>query len=219
MATPVASPCHRATCSRSTPRCALPEASGSADEVQVGYGRLGEHFWGFEEQGVVPDIITLAKGMGNGHPLGAVITRREVAEALEAQGYFFSSAGASPVSCRIGLAVLDVMAEERLWQRAREVGGYFKARLQGLAERFALVGAVHGSGFYLGLELVTDRATLAPATAQTARLCERLLAMGIFMQPTGDYLNILKIKPPMVTTRDSVDFFVDSVAHILAHEL
>jgi 4-aminobutyrate aminotransferase-like enzyme/Ser/Thr protein kinase RdoA (MazF antagonist) len=190
-----------------------------ADEVQVGYGRLGEHFWGFEEQGVVPDIITLAKGMGNGHPLGAVITRREVAEALEAQGYFFSSAGASPVSCRIGLAVLDVMAEERLWQRAREVGGYFKARLQGLAERFALVGAVHGSGFYLGLELVTDRATLAPATAQTARLCERLLAMGIFMQPTGDYLNILKIKPPMVTTRDSVDFFVDSVAHILAHEL
>jgi 4-aminobutyrate aminotransferase-like enzyme/Ser/Thr protein kinase RdoA (MazF antagonist) len=190
-----------------------------ADEVQVGYGRLGEYFWGFEEQGVVPDIITLAKGMGNGHPLGAVITRREVAEALEAQGYFFSSAGASPVSCQVGLAVLDVMAEERLWQRAREVGGYFKARLQALLERFPLVGAVHGSGFYLGLELVSDRDSLAPATAQTARLCERLLSMGIFMQPTGDHLNILKIKPPMVTDRDSVDFFVDSVARILAEDL
>ena len=99
-----------------------------ADEVQVGYGRLGHYFWGFEQQGVVPDIITVAKGMGNGQPLGAVITRREIAEALEAEGYFFSSSGGSPVSCRIGMAVLDVMAEEGLWENAREVGAYFKAR-------------------------------------------------------------------------------------------
>jgi 4-aminobutyrate aminotransferase-like enzyme/Ser/Thr protein kinase RdoA (MazF antagonist) len=190
-----------------------------ADEVQVGYGRLGDFFWGFEEQGVVPDIITLAKGMGNGHPLGAVITRREVAEALEAEGYFFSSAGASPVSCQIGLAVLDVMAQEQLRERAREVGGYFKARLQALAGQHRLIGAVHGSGFYLGVELVRDRLSLEPATEETALLCERLRECGIFMQPTGDHLNILKIKPPMVTTRQSVDFFVDQLDKILAQDL
>lgn len=186
-----------------------------ADEVQVGYGRLGTHFWGFEEQGVVPDIITMAKGMGNGHPLGAVITRREIAEALEAQGYFFSSSGGSPVSCRIGMAVLDVHEEEGLWRNAQEVGGYFKQRLQALVERHPLVGAAHGSGFYLGLELVRDRHTLEPATEETAELCDRLRELGIFMQPTGDYLNILKIKPPMVTTRESVDFFVDCVSKVL----
>lgn len=189
-----------------------------ADEVQVGYGRLGEHFWGFEEQGVVPDIITMAKGMGNGQPLGAVITRREIAEALEAEGYFFSSAGGSPVSCRIGMAVLDVMQEEGLWQNTRETGGYFKARLQALVDKHPLAGAAHGSGFYLGLELVRDRQTLEPATQETQQLCDRLRDLGIFMQPTGDYLNILKIKPPMCTTRASVDYFVDSVDRILSED-
>lgn len=186
-----------------------------ADEVQVGYGRLGQFFWGFEEQGVVPDIITMAKGMGNGHPLGAVITRREIAEALEAEGYFFSSSGGSPVSCRIGMAVLDVMEEEKLWESARVVGGYFKERLLTLIDKHPLAGAVHGSGFYLGLELIRDRETLEPATEETAYLCDRLRELGIFMQPTGDYLNILKIKPPMVTSRRSVDFFVDSVSKVL----
>ncbi|AZF45573.1 aminotransferase [Pseudomonas sp. R2-7-07] len=186
-----------------------------ADEVQVGYGRMGHFFWGFEEQGVVPDIITMAKGMGNGQPLGAVITRREIAEALEAEGYFFSSSGGSPVSCRIGMAVLDVMEEEKLWENAQVVGGYFKTRLQALIEPHPLVGAVHGSGFYLGLELVRDRQTLEPATQETALLCDRLRELGIFMQPTGDYLNILKIKPPMVTTRRSVDFFVDMLSKVL----
>ncbi|MGV8921466.1 MAG: aminotransferase [Pseudomonas sp.] len=187
-----------------------------ADEVQVGYGRLGHYFWGFEEQGVVPDIITMAKGMGNGHPLGAVITRREIAEALEAEGYFFSSAGGSPVSCRIGLAVLDVMDKEGLWDNAKVVGDHFKARLEALIDKHPLVGAVHGSGFYLGVELVRDRETLEPATEETTYLCDRLRELGIFMQPTGDYLNILKIKPPMCTSRRSVDFFVDNVAKVLA---
>lgn len=186
-----------------------------ADEVQVGYGRLGHYFWGFEEQGVVPDIITMAKGMGNGHPLGAVITRREIAEALEAEGYFFSSAGGSPVSCRIGLAVLDVMDKENLWENAQVVGDHFKARLETLIDKHPLVGAVHGSGFYLGVELIRDRETLEPATEETAYLCDRLRELGIFMQPTGDYLNILKIKPPMCTTRQSVDFFVDRVSKVL----
>ncbi|WNN40265.1 aminotransferase [Pseudomonas inefficax] len=190
-----------------------------ADEVQVGYGRLGEYFWGFEEQGVVPDIITMAKGMGNGQPLGVVITRREIAEALEAEGYFFSSAGGSPVSCRIGMAVLDVMQEEGLWDNARDTGRYFKSRLQALVDKHPLAGAAHGSGFYLGLELVRDRATLEPATEETMTLCNRLRDLGIFMQPTGDYLNILKIKPPMCTSRASVDYFVDSIDRVLGEGL
>lgn len=197
---------------------ALVRAQGGvciADEVQVGYGRMGKFFWGFEEQGVVPDIITMAKGMGNGQPLGAVITRREIAEALEAEGYFFSSAGGSPVSCRIGMAVLDVMEEEKLWENAQVVGGYFKERLEALIERHPLVGAVHGSGFYLGVELIRNRETLEPATEETTALCDRLRELGIFMQPTGDYLNILKIKPPMVTSRQSVDFFVDMLSKVL----
>ena len=201
---------------------ALVRAQGGvciADEVQVGYGRMGKFFWGFEDQGVVPDIITMAKGMGNGQPLGAVITRREIAEALEAEGYFFSSAGGSPVSCQIGMAVLDVMEEEKLWENVQVVGDHFKARLEALIDKHPLVGAVHGSGFYLGLELIRNRQTLEPATAETALLCDRLRELGIFMQPTGDDLNILKIKPPMVTSRQSVDFFVDMLDRVLTEGL
>ncbi|MBS4078733.1 aminotransferase [Pseudomonas rustica] len=201
---------------------ALVRAQGGvciADEVQVGYGRMGKFFWGVEEQSVVPDIITMAKGMGNGQPLGAVITRREIAEALEAEGYFFSSAGGSPVSCQIGMAVLDVMEEEKLWENAQVVGGHFKARLEALIDKHPLVGAVHGSGFYLGLELIRNRETLEAATEETALLCDRLRELGIFMQPTGDDLNILKIKPPMVTSRQSVDFFVDMLDRVLTEGL
>ncbi|WP_285408966.1 aminotransferase [Pseudomonas sp. FR229a] len=201
---------------------ALVRAQGGvciADEVQVGYGRMGKFFWGFEDQAVVPDIITMAKGMGNGQPLGAVITRREIAEGLEAEGYFFSSAGGSPVSCQIGMAVLDVMEEEKLWENAQVVGDHFKARLEALIDKHPLVGAVHGSGFYLGLELIRNRQTLEPATAETALLCDRLRELGIFMQPTGDDLNILKIKPPMVTSRQSVDFFVDMLDRVLTEGL
>lgn len=186
-----------------------------ADEVQVGYGRLGHYFWGFEEQGVVPDIITIAKGMGNGHPLGAVITTRAIADSLEKEGYFFSSAGGSPVSCVVGMTVLDAMADEGLQQNARDVGGYLKGRLEALGQRFAIVGAVHGMGLYLGLEFVRDRATLEPATQETEAICNRLLDLGVIMQPTGDYLNVLKIKPPLCLTRESADFFADMLARVL----
>ena len=187
-----------------------------ADEVQVGYGRLGHVFWGFEQQGVVPDIITVAKGMGNGHPLGAVITRREVADALEKEGYFFSSAGGSPVSCAIGMTVLDIMRDEGLQDNARVVGDHLKARLEMLCQRHALAGAVHGMGLYLGLEFVRDRNTLAPATEETAAICNRLLDLGILMQPTGDHLNVLKIKPPLCLSVESADFFVDMLDRVLS---
>lgn len=186
-----------------------------ADEVQVGYGRLGSSFWGFEQQGVVPDVVTVAKAMGNGHPLGAVITRRDIADAFRGNGYFFSSAGGSPVGCAVGMTVLDVLEDEHLQDNAARIGAHLRTRFDALAEHTPLVGAVHGLGLYLGVELVRDRQTLEPATEETAAICERLLQLGVVLQQTGDRLNVLKIKPPMCITRESADFFVDAVAEVL----
>jgi 4-aminobutyrate aminotransferase-like enzyme/Ser/Thr protein kinase RdoA (MazF antagonist) len=187
-----------------------------ADEVQVGYGRLGEYFWGSQQQGVVPDIITVAKAMGNGHPLGAVITTRAIADSFAAEGSFFSSAGGSPVSSRVGLAVLDIMRDEGLQQNAVDVGGHLAGRLRELGERHPLIGAVHGLGLYLGVELVLDRETLEPATAEAALICERMLTEGCVVQPTGDHKNILKIKPPLCLTKPSADRFADALDLVLA---
>jgi 4-aminobutyrate aminotransferase-like enzyme len=186
-----------------------------ADEVQVGYGRLGEWFWGFEQQGVVPDVVAVAKAMGNGHPLGAVITTRALAEAYRNQGYFFSSAGGSPVSSVVGLAVLDALRDDGLQQNAHAVGEHLRRRLLELAERHPLIGAVHGRGLYLGVEFVRDRDTLEPATEETAAICRRMLELGVVIQPTGDRQNVLKLKPPMCLTRESADFFADMLDRVL----
>ncbi|MET7695289.1 aminotransferase [Streptomyces sp. NPDC005483] len=180
-----------------------------ADEVQVGYGRLGHWFWGFEQQRVVPDIVCVAKAMGNGHPLGAVITSKAVADRYRDQGYFFSSTGGSPVSSIVGLTVLDTLRDEDLQGNATRVGGHLKSRLEALADRYGIIGAVHGSGLYLGLELVRDRTSLEPATEETAELCDRMLDLGVIVQPTGDHLNILKIKPPLCIDTTAADFFAD----------
>ncbi|WNZ13795.1 aminotransferase [Streptomyces sp. 11x1] len=180
-----------------------------ADEVQVGYGRLGHWFWGFEQQQAVPDIVCVAKAMGNGHPLGAVITSRAVADRYRDQGYFFSSTGGSPVSSIVGLTVLDTLRDEDLQGNAARVGGHLKSRLEALADRHGIIGAVHGSGLYLGLELVRDRVGLEPATEETAELCDRMLDLGVIVQPTGDHLNILKIKPPLCIDTTAADYFAD----------
>ena len=187
-----------------------------ADEVQAGYGRLGHWFWGFEQQRVVPDVVAVAKAAGNGYPLGAVITSREIAARFRSQGYFFSSTGGSPASSVAGLAVLDAFRDEGLQENAAEVGGHLKRRLEELATRHPLIGAVHGLGLYLGVEFVRDRATLEPATEETAAICDRLLELGIVMQPTGDHQNVLKIKPPLCLDRASADFFVDTLDRVLA---
>jgi 4-aminobutyrate aminotransferase-like enzyme len=186
-----------------------------ADEVQAGYGRLGDHFWGFEQQDVVPDIVTIAKAMGNGHPLGAVITTRAIADRYRSQGYFFSSAGGSPVSSVAGLAVLDVLRDERLQANAREVGNHLRRRLVALADRHPIIGAVHGMGLYLGVEMVRDRATLEPAAEETAAICERLRELGVIMQPTSDRMCVLKIKPPLGTGIAEADFFADALDRVL----
>jgi 4-aminobutyrate aminotransferase-like enzyme len=187
-----------------------------ADEVQVGYGRLGAWFWGFQQQGVLPDIVTVAKAMGNGQPLGAVITSRAIAEKYRSQGYFFSSAGGSPVSSVVGLTVLDILEREGLQQNALEVGVHLKARLTELAGRYPLIGAVHGSGLYMGVELVRDPQTLEPATTETEAVCERMRELGVIVQPTGDHQNVLKMKPPMCISTTSADFFVDMLDRVLS---
>jgi 4-aminobutyrate aminotransferase-like enzyme/Ser/Thr protein kinase RdoA (MazF antagonist) len=186
-----------------------------ADEIQVGYGRLGRWFWGFEQQGVVPDIVTVAKAAGNGYPLGAVVTSRAVAERYRDEGYFFSSTGGSPVSSVIGLTVLDVIRDEDLQANAARVGAHLKARLEQLAVRHELIGAVHGSGLYLGVEFVRDRATLEPATAETMAICDRMLELGVIIQPTGDRMCVLKIKPPLCLDIAAADFFADALDHVL----
>ncbi|TRW80326.1 aminotransferase [Mycolicibacterium sp. 018/SC-01/001] len=186
-----------------------------ADEVQVGYGRLGQWFWGFQQQKVVPDVVAVAKSVGGGQPIGIVVTRRAVAARYRTQGYFFSSTGGSPVSSAIGLAILDVIESAGLQENARVVGAHLKSRLTALGESHPIVGTVHGSGLYLGLEFVRDRETLEPATEETAAICDRLLTLGVIMQPTGDYQNVLKIKPPLCVSRESADYFADCLDRVL----
>jgi 4-aminobutyrate aminotransferase-like enzyme/Ser/Thr protein kinase RdoA (MazF antagonist) len=186
-----------------------------ADEVQVGYGRLGHWFWGFEQQGVVPDIVTMAKAMGNGYPLGAVVTSRAVAEKFSDQGYFFSSTGGSPVASVIGMTVLDVLEDEGLQANAARVGDHLKESLTALASRHELIGAVHGSGLYLGVEFVRDRATLEPATEETKAICDRMLDLGVIIQPTSDRMCVLKIKPPLCLDLAGADFFTDALDQVL----
>jgi 4-aminobutyrate aminotransferase-like enzyme len=186
-----------------------------SDEVQVGYGRLGEWFWGFHQQNVVPDIVSIAKSTGNGYPLGAVITSRAVAEGFRSQGYFFSSTGGSPLSCAIGITVLDVLRDEGLQQNAARVGAHLKSRLQALQDKHPIIGTVHGIGLYLGVEMVRDLDTLAPAPEETSAICDRMLELGVIIQPTGDHMNILKTKPPLCIDVESADFYVDTLDRVL----
>jgi 4-aminobutyrate aminotransferase-like enzyme/Ser/Thr protein kinase RdoA (MazF antagonist) len=186
-----------------------------SDEVQVGYGRLGEWFWGFMQQDAVPDIISIAKSTGNGYPLGAVITSRAVADGFRSQGYFFSSTGGSPLSCAIGMTVLDVLRDEGLQENAARVGAHLKARLQALQDKHPIIGTVHGIGLYLGVEMIRDPETLEPAAEETSAICDRMLELGVIIQPTGDHMNILKTKPPLCIDVESADFYVDTLDRVL----
>jgi 4-aminobutyrate aminotransferase-like enzyme/Ser/Thr protein kinase RdoA (MazF antagonist) len=186
-----------------------------ADEVQVGYGRLGKWFWGFHQQQVVPDIVSIAKSTGNGYPLGAVITSRAIAEAFSSQGYFFSSTGGSPLSCAIGVTVLDVLRDEDLQGNAARVGDHLKAALTALRDKHPIIGTVHGMGLYLGVEMIRDQATLEPAPEETAAICDRMLELGVVIQPTGDHMNILKTKPPLCLDVEGADFYVATLDRVL----
>jgi 4-aminobutyrate aminotransferase-like enzyme/Ser/Thr protein kinase RdoA (MazF antagonist) len=189
-----------------------------ADEVQVGFGRLGTHFWGFETQEVVPDIVVLGKPIGNGFPLAAVVTTAEIAGSFDNGMEFFSTFGGNPVACAAGLAVLDVVEEERLQQRALRVGNYLKRKLEGLQQEFAVIGDVRGSGLFLGLDLVVDRTTRAPATQQAEYVVNRLRELGVLAGTDGPHHNVLKLRPPLIISESDADVFTETLRIVLAED-
>jgi alanine-glyoxylate transaminase / (R)-3-amino-2-methylpropionate-pyruvate transaminase len=180
------------------------------DEVQAGFGRTGAHFWSFEGHDVVPDILVAAKGIGNGYPLAAVIARREIAEAL-ADKFYFNTYGANPVSCAAGRMVLRVIDDERLQENARVVGARLIAKLESLRAKHDIIGDVRGRGLMVAIELVKDRGTKVPATAETARVFELTREHGIIMSKSGANRNMLRIVPPLCLNNDDVDLFAVAI--------
>jgi len=186
-----------------------------ADEVQVGFGRLGTHFWGFGTQGVVPDIVVFGKPMGNAFPLAAVVTTREIAASFANGMEFFSTFGGNPVACAAGLAVLDVLRDENLQQNALTVGTQWIHDLRELQAKHPLVGDVRGLGLFLGIDLVTERETRAPATRQASYVVNRLREEGILAGTDGPHHNVIKLRPPLCFTKTDAGRFVSALDSIL----
>jgi 4-aminobutyrate aminotransferase-like enzyme len=186
-----------------------------ADEVQVGFGRVGEHFWAFERQGVVPDIVTMGKPMGNGHPVGAVVTTPEIAASFVNGMEYFNTFGGNPVSCAIALAVLDVIADEKLQENARRVGGFLLDGLRELQQRHDAIGDVRGCGLFLGVELVRDRAARTPDRPKAKAVVEAMKARHVLLSTEGPDDNVLKIKPPIVFSQANAEEFLDKLDQVL----
>ena len=187
-----------------------------ADEVQSGFGRMGGHFWGYQHHGVTPDIITIGKPAGNGHPIGVVLTRPEILDHFVDRTAFFSTFGGNNVSAAAGLAVLDVLENEALAANATAVGAYFRAGLEALQAKYPLIGDVRSIGLAIGVELVRDRTTLAPAPQETLRLINGLRDEGVLTGSEGVHGNIIKMRPPLVFRRDHVDIALSAFERALA---
>jgi alanine-glyoxylate transaminase/(R)-3-amino-2-methylpropionate-pyruvate transaminase len=185
-----------------------------ADEVQTGFGRTGTKYWGFENWGVVPDLVTTAKGIGNGAPLAACITRPEIAQAMKHRVHF-NTFGGNPVSVTQGLATLEVIDSEHIQQNAQRIGTHLKQRLQELQERQPLIGEVRGMGLMLGIELVRDRHSKEPANTEALEVLERCKERGLLIGKGGLFGNTLRIKPPMCLTKTDADFLVDCLDEVL----
>ena len=189
-----------------------------ADEVQVGFGRVGDTFWGFELQGVVPDIVTLGKPIGNGHPLGAVVTTKAIARAFDNGMEYFNTFGGNPVSCAIGMEVLKVVKEEQLQENARKTGEFLKDGLNQLAEKYPVIGDVRGHGLFLGFELIEEGSELQPAPEKASYLANRMKSYGILMSTDGFYHNVIKIKPPVIFNRENAGFLLETLEKVLKED-
>jgi 4-aminobutyrate aminotransferase-like enzyme len=187
-----------------------------ADEVQTAYGRLGKYFYGFEQQSVVPDIVALGKPIGNGYPLGAVVTSAEIASSFDNGPEFFSTFGGSTVSCTVGAAVLEIVHKERLQSHAQKVGSHLRDGLRKLMDRYALIGDVRGSGFYLGVELVRNRDTKEPAVQEATEIINQMREAGVLIGTDGPFHNVLKIRPPMPFSGEDADMLVKCLHDALA---
>jgi 4-aminobutyrate aminotransferase-like enzyme/aminoglycoside phosphotransferase (APT) family kinase protein len=187
-----------------------------ADEVQVGFGRAGTHFWAFEAAEVVPDIVTMGKPIGNGHPLGAVVTTREIADSFVTGMEYFNTFGGNPVSCAVGLAVLDVLRDERLQENARVVGDYLLAGLRGLQRKFDVIGDVRGLGLFIGVELVRNRNTLEPAAKLASSVVEGMKERGVLISTEGPHHNVLKIRPPLCFAESDSERLVKTLEEALS---
>lgn len=186
-----------------------------ADEVQTGYGRIGSHFWAFEKYGVVPEIVVLGKPIGNGHPIGAVITTRAIADSFANGMEFFSTFGGNNVSCAIGLKVLEVVQEEKLQAHALEVGDRLLTGLRGLQQRHEIISDVRGSGLFIGVELVRES---APASIEAARIVNQMRERGILLGTDGPHHNVLKIRPPMPFSGENAEELLETLSSLLAVE-
>ena len=188
-----------------------------ADEVQTAYGRLGTHFYAFQDHDIVPDILVLGKPIGNGHPLGVVMTTVEIANAFDNGMEFFSTFGGNPVSCAIGLKVLDIVKKEKLQIHALEVGEHLIQGLRNLQLNHSVIGDVRGSGLFIGVELVRDLETLEPATTEAQLIVNQLYKRGILIGSDGIYNNVLKIRPPMPFNMSDADELLENLKEILAY--
>jgi len=186
-----------------------------ADEVQGGFGRTGHHYWSHQNYDVVPDMVTMAKGIGNGVPLGAMTTTEPISEMMKNRVHF-NTFGGNPISMTQGLATLEVIDEENIQQNALEVGTHLKNRLLELQDKQPLIGEVRGLGLMLGVELVTNRQTKEPASTQAADAMEMCKQRGLIIGKGGLKGNTLRIKPPMCITKDDADFLVDCLDEVLA---
>lgn len=185
-----------------------------ADEVQTAFGRTGDYYWGFENWGVKPDIVTMAKGLGNGVPIAACVTRPEIAAMMKNRNHF-NTFGGNPISMTQGLATLEVIDAEKIQENARNVGGYLKNRLLELQEKHTIMGEVRGLGMMLGVELVRDRKTKEPANAECGQILEKCKDRGLIIGKGGLFGNTLRIKPPMCINKTDVDFLVDCLDEVM----
>ncbi|KAK9167992.1 hypothetical protein Syun_000132 [Stephania yunnanensis] len=186
-----------------------------ADEVQSGFARTGSHFWGFEAHGVIPDIVTMAKGIGNGIPLGAVVTTPEIAQVLTHRSYF-NTFGGNPLCTTAGHAALKVLEKEKLQENAFVVGSYLKERLTSLKEKYEIIGDVRGRGLMLGVELVTDRHLKTPAKTEILHVMEQMKDVGVLIGKGGFYGNVFRITPPLCFTKEDADFLADAMDYSLS---